>query len=253
MIPVTCQSCGYANEPTRVFCHQCGVRLEKPADAPEKAEPPPAPLRKVGVPAKAKPAEEREFSVFSLVYSVVGTGVFAALLAILLLALRPPENLPPPASPNAAGAVILQDRLNKAAAPSPFARQFSATSDEVRSYLASQVTINARSLAFSQANTRPLLILENGAFVVGIEIETLGQRIVLQSRQAVGGTPGQLTVKDVGCQIGSLPVPAVAWGIFTRWTESFADAFSSQLSQIQSAEKVVITPENVQISWAPKP
>ncbi|HEY5792045.1 MAG TPA: zinc ribbon domain-containing protein [Chthoniobacterales bacterium] len=249
MILNTCPSCGFANDATRVFCHQCNSKLNR-LDPAAKPLPPPVPAPR----RPAKPAAGEGFRPVSLIFSIVRIGIFAALLAALLLCLRPPADIPAPAQPDPALVAALQDRYAKTVASSPGPRQLILTSEELNTTFATQVTVRQNSsLAALSTSTRPFLALNHGTFTLGLEILAVGQRVVLQSEFAVEGNPGHLTARMVRAQIGHLVIPPPVAPLIMRWTQTFANAFSRQLQEIEKAEKVVIGPGNVQIIWPPNP
>src|SRR3954465_14490053 len=92
-ITLTCKDCGYNNEPERVYCHNCGAKLDRSVlpkeeqlrrESPEKAR---KRIMKMTNPGSS--VVKRELSAF------VKTIVFALLAAILIAMVRPPETVPP--------------------------------------------------------------------------------------------------------------------------------------------------------------
>lgn len=255
MTPITCQSCGFANETTRVFCHQCGVRLDKPA-VPTA----PAPVARTR-PNLAKSTAQKKplFDPFSVVFSLISSSIFAALLAAIILSLRPPVDIPTQEGANAAQAAAVQERLSQAAQAvqaddleaSP--RQFIATSEEINSFLASRVSIRQAGASSTASEAHPFITLENQSFILGMQINLSKLEIISQRRYRVAGSPGHLTLQIVNNQIGSLPLPEFLGNLLMGWTKGVGQAFSSQLGQIQTAENVHIGSGNVQIIWKAEP
>lgn len=243
MTPLTCQSCGYANEPTRVFCHQCGVRLERPTavSEPQVTKPTPVPKRKTAAEEGAKSG--------SLIFSLLRILLFPAVLAIVILMLRTPTDLPIPAKANPQLTQELLERYAKAVAPSPFPRQLICTSEELNTLIATQVSIKQTgAMNTTSEESTPFLTLQQNAFTLGISIPVIGRHIVLQSQFAVDNlTPGKISVKALGGKIGSLPLPPLIAEALLRWHHGFATAYFEQLTQIQKAKQVLIGAGNVQI------
>lgn len=243
MTPITCQSCGYANEPTRVFCHQCGVRLERPTPVSEPQTPKPTPI------PKRKTATEEDAKSGSLLFSLVRMLLFPAVLAIVILMLRTPSDLPIPATSNPQLTQELLDRYAKAVAPGPFPRQLIYTSEELNTLIVTQVSIKQTgAMNTTSEESTPFLTLQQNAFTLGISIPVIGRHIVLQSQFAVDNlTPGKISVKTLGGKIGCLPLPPLIAEKLLRWHQGFATAYSDQLAQIQKAKQVLIGTGNVQI------
>ena len=94
MDKLTCVECGYENEPERVYCHNCGVKLDRsllPARDDQRAGSRPA---RRGV----KPDVSRRVRK-PLIKPLAGSLAFSAVLAMLVLALMPPDDPPPLESP----------------------------------------------------------------------------------------------------------------------------------------------------------
>jgi len=88
---IKCADCGHSNEPERVYCHNCGAKLDrsllpKPADKKESAEQARKRYHKMSNPTT------------NIVKNVVVTGikvlVGAALVSSIALMLLPPEDAP---------------------------------------------------------------------------------------------------------------------------------------------------------------
>src|SRR3954447_3928766 len=88
-----CKECQYENEPERVYCHNCGAKLDRSVlpkeeqirrESPEKAR---KRIKRMTNPGDS--VFKRELEAF------VKTVIFALLAAILVQMVRAPENIPP--------------------------------------------------------------------------------------------------------------------------------------------------------------
>lgn len=128
---LTCQQCGYVNEPERVYCHNCGQKLDRSV-LPKEAD-----LKKRENPAKAR---KRIWRMTNPDGSVVKRGaktlgkilLWAAGVAALIQLLRPPGDLPP--DRNELAMRLISSELTEAVdAPQPRAIAFTET--EVNAHL----------------------------------------------------------------------------------------------------------------------
>ena len=92
-VTLTCKDCGYVNEAERVYCHNCGNKLDRsllPKEEDVKKREKPGHARK-RIQRMANPGSgliKRE------VTALVKTIAYAALVAGLILAVREPDNVP---------------------------------------------------------------------------------------------------------------------------------------------------------------
>jgi hypothetical protein len=87
-----CDQCGYANEPERVYCHNCGAKLdrsllpkitEKPVEDPDK-------VRK----RISKMTNPKSGVVWREIKTLFKVAFFAALIACIFLIIQKPDDLP---------------------------------------------------------------------------------------------------------------------------------------------------------------
>lgn len=121
-LTLTCKQCGYVNEPERVYCHNCGTKLDRSVlpkegevrrETPQKAQ---QRIKKMTNPG-ANPVQ-REGMAF------VKTIGFALLAAGLIQMLRPPADAPPEKN-ELATRFISSELMELASSPQPRAIAFS--------------------------------------------------------------------------------------------------------------------------------
>ena len=92
MITLSCKQCGHSNEGQRIYCHNCGAKLDRTA-----------------IPVESKPKEslekqQRRLKKMTNPYNgvfvgwkrkLVNTLICSALAAALIQAIRPPDGVPP--------------------------------------------------------------------------------------------------------------------------------------------------------------
>ncbi len=90
MTKLRCKACGFENEPERIYCHECGVKLDRSAlpRQEEKIDPEKAHKR-------VKKLVNPKRGVFVGFWrSFVSTLIFAALAAAIFQIFRPAQNIP---------------------------------------------------------------------------------------------------------------------------------------------------------------
>ncbi len=91
---LTCGSCGFGNEPERVYCHNCGAKLDRsllPKVEPEKGDSVGAARRRI-----KKMTNPSGYSAKDAVKSLFNVIFWAALIAAIFLISQKPDGVPVP-------------------------------------------------------------------------------------------------------------------------------------------------------------
>ena len=134
---LVCKECGFENEPERVYCHQCGAKLDRSLLPPEALTPKEDPeevrrrLRRMANPpgAGAKMTLRRLFASILL----------GAIFALIVLACLPPRDSAPPPPEQVENARLLSSELEDAVAAPGAPRRLVLTEPVVNAYLAANV------------------------------------------------------------------------------------------------------------------
>src|SRR5688572_20505747 len=89
---LTCAQCGFVNEAERVYCHNCGTKLDRsllPKESPRKAESLDATRRRV------RQMTNPGGGILPHLKTALNVLIYAAIVAALLLIALPPETIPP--------------------------------------------------------------------------------------------------------------------------------------------------------------
>src|SRR5437660_5023710 len=201
MTKLVCAECRHENEADRIYCHNCGERLDRSAvSAQKKAQDPQEVHRRLhkmlGPPNMAR----RNF--FTVSKLALAAAVVAALVEIAL----PPEL---PAPTKAVPPQVDLDLENAAFYQKTGALEYSQ--DQINAYLAYRLTskktaLNKPLLTFVRATAS----FRDGACTIGMERSLFGYSIFTQSSYHVETAAGKMAATNVGGWIGRLPVhPAI--------------------------------------------
>jgi hypothetical protein len=130
-ITIKCSECGHQNEPERVYCHNCGTKLDRsllPKPEEKKNYETPEQTRR----RMKKMMDVRGSWVKRDFKALVKTLIFAAVVAALLLYWLPPESVP--AGKDEPGDYALRDSWN-AQMESPQATRLEYKEEDVNRYL----------------------------------------------------------------------------------------------------------------------
>lgn len=132
-----CSECSYENEPERVYCHNCGTKLDRsllPKEW-EKRESPERARKRIKRMTNPGGAVKRE------VFTFIQVLVWSALLAAVVAMVRPPGNIPP--EKQIGNRIVSNDLAEAVASPRPIRLEF--TEADVNTFLRSSVKPGAKS------------------------------------------------------------------------------------------------------------
>ena len=201
MTKLVCAECRHENEAERIYCHNCGERLDRSAvSAQKKAQDPQEVHRRLqkmlGPPNMAR----RNF--FTVSKLALAAAVVAALVEIAL----PPEL---PAPTKAVPPQVDLDLENAAFYQKTGALEYSQ--DQINAYLAYRLTskktaLNKPLLTFVRATAS----FRDGACTIGMERSLFGYSIYSRTSYQVDAGAGKISATNVGGWIGRFPIhPAI--------------------------------------------
>jgi hypothetical protein len=201
MTKVTCGECRHENEAERIYCHNCGERLDRSAVAAKQKAPDPQEAHRrlqkmLGPPNRAR----RNF--FAVSKLALAAAVVAALVEIAL----PPEL---PAPTKIVPPQIDLDLENAASYQKPGPLEYSQ--DQINAYLAYRLTskkkaLNEPLLTFVRATAT----FREGACTIGMERSFFGYSLFSSASYRVDTGAGKIAATNNGGWIGRLPVhPAI--------------------------------------------
>lgn len=247
MTTLLCPECRRENEPERIYCHDCGARLDRSALAKKssKEEHPRATQRRLRSMLDPKGARVRRFSL------LVGKLLLGALiLAGMVQMLRPPV-LPSKTKAPLLPAQINMDMENLAIDPRVGPLNYSQ--EQVNAFLGYRLRTKQAALSKYYLHFERLLAdLEEGYCAVTVERSLFGLPLVTTGSYSVALQNGVVTAISRGGAIGRMPVhPALMefGGILFADVRSALDRERKSLSKLGAIEfhpqTVVITPKQV--------
>jgi len=242
---IRCAGCGYDNDPTRVYCHNCGVKLERGGAAP------PAPTGFTHPTDVGKMKRPRAPILWGKYFGfLVKLAVLAALAAALVLALMRPDNIPAPVE----GDENLAQRLSGLvgdASESNAPRSFTVPASDVQRWLASAVKFEGSGGVVALDPRRVYLVPSEGRFRVGLELGLPAAASVFMEGEYVPVRAGDgYTLQPVAYSIGKLPLPVLFGYPVERQLDGLRKALALPLGQLAKASFIGIAPEAVMLSWS---
>ena len=201
MTKLVCAECRHENEAERIYCHNCGERLDRSAVAKQKkAEDPQEEARRrlqkmLGPPNQVR----RNFFAMSKL-------ALAAAAAAALVEIAQPPDLPAPTKT----APTQVDLDLESAASYQKAGPLEYSQDQINAYLAYRLTSKKKAL------NKPLLdfvrataSFREGACTIAMERSLFGYSVFSQTSYRIDTGAGKISATNVGGWIGRLPVHPV--------------------------------------------
>ncbi|MDX2080184.1 MAG: zinc ribbon domain-containing protein [Terrimicrobiaceae bacterium] len=253
-----CQACGAANDETRIFCSNCGARLEGDivnlggAGATAESKPlaaPPLPQQTGRKRGPGRPPGSASRTGVSFVRQLVFTAVVAAFVAAIIQMARTPDNIPPKESVSQANARETLEQLQSAAA-SRLPTTWVINQTAINEFLVTTIQMNSTvDSSLSAQFVRSFVVTESGAFELGIEQRFLGRPLFFLIRGVPEPSGSRLKVRWVGGFIGRLPVhPNLLPALQVLFRPTFA-GLAQALEPLALAGRATISPADVTLEW----
>jgi len=199
MTKIVCGECRHENEAERIYCHNCGERLDRSAAAARKPMVDPTETHRRLQKMLEPPSRVRHnfFAVSKL--------VLAAVAAAALVEMALPPELPAPTkivSPQ-----IDLDLENAHLRPSPL----EYSQDQINAYLTYRLISKKKALTYPFLTfVRATASFREGACTIGVERSLFGYSIFSRTSHRVDTSAGKIAATNVGGWIGRLPIhPAI--------------------------------------------
>jgi len=205
VIKLICPECQRDNEAERIYCHDCGARLDRSVASSrmEKKESLKETQRRVRSMFDPRAAKMRHllFRFCKLVGAACGVAVVVQMIL--------PPDLPPPAKEGLGISQVSMDLENAINSRQPAQLQYSEEqADEHLRYALKpkQSALNKPFLEFKRA----IAEFREGLFSITVERSLFGFSLYTSSRYAVQLGQGKTTIANKGGSIGRLPIhPAI--------------------------------------------
>jgi len=197
-----CKECNHENEPERVYCHNCGAKLDRTLVIKQQREQEAQRVKE----QKKKPRSRlaADTPIFKpLMFSVLAAFIVGCLIQMA----RVPDGIPempadridyPPVGMNLADRVI-----------SGKAHVARYSEDEVNAYLAGSIKSKSTGVMKDYVKfSRALAFFEEDFCTIGFEQLAFDYPLYVLGSYEVEAKDGELVAKSLGGRIGRLPIPA---------------------------------------------
>jgi hypothetical protein len=200
MIKLVCPECRRENEPERIYCHDCGARLDRSALARvapkgDDAKETQRRLRSMLDPQRAK----IRLMFFKISKLILGAFALAALIVMLV----PPDDVPARVKSDEFPPQInldLENATSRGAAPLRY------TETQVNAYLVNALKSKQAALSKLLTFERALVKFDQGVCRVTAERSLFGYSFFTATSSKVALENGKLVASNIGGSIGRMPI-----------------------------------------------
>jgi hypothetical protein len=202
MTKLVCAECRHENEAERIYCHNCGERLDRSVIAAQKKAQDPQEEARRRLQKMLGPPNRSRQNFFAISKLALAAAVVAALVEIAL-----PPDLPAPTK--IPPSQIDLDLENAASYQKTGSLEYSQ--DQINAYLAYRLTgkktaLNKPLLTF----VRAIASFREGACTISMERSLFGYSLYSRTSYRVDAGAGKIAATNVGGWIGRLPIhPAI--------------------------------------------
>ena len=241
MTKLVCPDCKHENEPERIYCHNCGARLERNASVKEN-------LADEGAAERSRKHLEKMFrpgrGQGKSTAIKVGKLLLGALcLALVIQSILPPD-LPPEPKSFTFAPMINMDLVSAVSNHSP--AQLVYNEEQVNAYLAASVHRNNSPAREGFFPLRRLFVkFDEGICAINIERRVLGLSLYSGSAYRVSIEEGKLVSANAGGYLGRMPIhPALMRGLDLLFGKAW-ETLGRERNEVAKLAGIELHPQSV--------
>ena len=232
---LTCGACGFANEPERVYCHNCGAKLDRSLlpvvekeDNKASAEAARRRIKKMTNPAG--------YTFGQFFKSLLGVLFWAALTAAIILFCRKPDGVPEDKN-EIPDRLVQSELMDAVQSPTPVTISFSeADINGALKQSLKRAAANGGSIQFQRAYAN----LTPGVIHIGTEQSLMGFSFFSAVDYKLTVIDGKFTPILLGGQFGRLPIRVEAMKYIDVSFQKLWAALKRENDQMQKMKSVTI-------------
>ena len=236
---LTCSQCNFANEVERVYCHNCGAKLDRSL-IPKAPEADQADIDKTRK-RVAKMTSPGGVNAAHELKTLAKTLGYAALVALLVGIACEPEGVPPAkAREGELSSLRMIGSELAEAAESPQARVLQLTDADANSYLKTALKSKGASLVPGADFARAFVRFDVGSVYVGVEQSLFGYPIYTGAYNNVGVKDGKFYADNQGGHIGRVGIHPLLMKYAGAAFNPLWQSLKRERDQIQAMQRIDI-------------
>ena len=234
---LTCSQCSFANEAERVYCHNCGAKLDRSL-LPKAEENNKEALDKTRKRVQ-KMTNPGGPNIMREVKALLNCLIYGAVVAFIIGMVREPEGVPP-AKPNEMELPRMIGTELAEAAESPAPRVLQFTEAEANAYLRTSLKSKGSGWIPGAQFERAFVHFEPGSVYVGLEQSLFGFPLFSGARYNIGVKDGAFYADNQGGNLGRVNIHPVVMNYAVAAFQPLWKAVKRESDQIQGMEKVLM-------------
>jgi hypothetical protein len=230
MSKLICPDCQHENEPERIYCHNCGARLDRTSLIKEKSAEEESEAQTKKRLKKMFDSRRGRGKETALKFCKILLGALATALVVVMI--LPPTDLPPETKDVSLAPMINMELINATSSPQPVTLVYSE--EQVNSYLASIVRSKSSHAGEGYFPLRRILAnFREDACGIEVQRQIFALSIYSGASYRVRLVNGKILAQTLGGHIGRMPIhPSImklsdlllakAWSTLDRERKSVA-------------------------------
>ena len=240
-----CKQCNFENEPERVYCHNCGAKLDRallPPEATKREDPQTTQARVRSV------VQPSRFAAWPLFKNLVISVLVAAVLAALVVICRPPADQPALSQDVVMTAPAISDDLEDLL-QSPGPKRLTYTETQVNGFLQGSLRPKEESsFGIPLKYERTFVRFREGRCHATLQESIFGYSFYLSSTDGVEIRNGQVVTQPVEGSLGRLRIPAKAMPTFEKMFASMWSPLAPYKKMVGRLGSIAFHQENVVVA-----
>jgi hypothetical protein len=230
-----CPECEYVNEAERVYCHNCGAKLDRSllpkAEEDKQSESGEDARKRI-----SKLTNPRAASVWQEIKTLANVLIFSAVAAAIFLIVREPDDVPP-AKAEMSQRFIASDMMDAIDSPQP--RRVDFTEAEVNAHLR-QILKSKEGLVPGLDFQRAYVNFLPGAIRIGAEQSMFGLPVFSSVVYKLEVKDGKFTPTLLGGAFGRLSVHPAAMQRLDAFFQKLWTALKRERGQMDKMQMVIV-------------
>ncbi len=234
---LTCSQCSFANEAERVYCHNCGAKLDRSL-LPKAEETNKESLEKTRKRVQ-KMTNPGGPDVMRELKSLLNSVIYGAIVAFIIGMVREPDDLPSKKPDETVAPRMIGSELAEAAeSPKPAVLQF--TEGEANAYLRTSLKSKGSGFIPGAQFERAFVRFEPGSVYVGLEQSLFGFPLYSGARYNIGVKDGKFFADNKGGNLGRIAIDPLLMKYAVAAFQPLWQSLKREKDQIQGMEKVLM-------------
>lgn len=238
---LTCSQCSFANEAERVYCHNCGAKLDRSLlPKAEEADKESIDKTRRRVQKMTNPGGMKVMNEVKTLGKVVWS---SALVALLVGFVREPDGLPPAKTDDLSLRMIGSELAEAADSPQP--RTLIFTEAEANSYLRTSLKSKGAALIPGAKFERAFVKFERENVTAGLVQSLFGFPLHTGARYHIGVKDGKFFADSMGGSFGRIAIHPALMKYATAAFQPLWTALKREKDQVAAMQNVVVDKERI--------